>query len=85
MDFFSGDLPAVLDPCGDPVFDAATPGAIKASDALYILKAGVGSNVCELCVCDVNDNGSITAGDALVTLKVAVGQGVVVRCPVCTS
>ncbi len=83
MDFFQGNLPETLDPCGDPVFDPATPGTIKASDALYVLKAGVGSSTCEPCVCDVNNNGSISAGDGLATLKVAVGQDVELQCPAC--
>jgi hypothetical protein len=81
--------------CGDPVAlvagaaaagaaAAGTADAVTASDALFVLRTGIGLSVCELCVCDVNDSGGITATDALTILRAAVGQPVTLDCPVCT-
>jgi uncharacterized delta-60 repeat protein len=64
--------------CGNP-----TGESITASDALFVLRAGVGSATCLLCVCDVNDSGSTSATDALVVLRFAVGQAVALTCPSC--
>jgi hypothetical protein len=76
--------------CGDPAsLTASVPGAsaldavITASDALFILQAGLGLQSCALCVCDVNGSGSITASDALLALMAAIGQSVVLSCPSC--
>jgi hypothetical protein len=75
--------------CGDPVDPGGALTArvgvtnINATDALFTLKAGVGSEVCELCVCDVNDSGDINASDALGVLQFGVGQPVVLNCPAC--
>ena len=65
--------------CGDAVDD----GSILASDALFVLRASVGTAACALCTCDVNDNGETTASDALAVLRVAVGQQVELDCPAC--
>jgi hypothetical protein len=76
--------------CGDPVAlvvgasSAGTADAVTASDALFVLRTGIGLSVCELCVCDVNDSGSISATDALTILRAAVGQPVALVCPACT-
>ncbi len=76
--------------CGDPValvVGAVAPDtadAVTASDALFVLRTGIGLSVCQLCVCDVNDSGGITATDALTILRAAVGQPVTLDCPVCT-
>jgi hypothetical protein len=67
--------------CGD----ANSSGGLSSSDALLVLKAGVGTESCQLCVCDVNDSASITSGDALLVLKKAVGQAVVLDCPICVA
>jgi hypothetical protein len=67
--------------CGD----ANSSGGLSSSDALLVLKAGVGTESCQLCVCDVNDSATITSGDALLVLKKAVGQAVVLDCPVCVA
>jgi Tol biopolymer transport system component len=94
MDAFLADLPTP-DPapseCGDPLPDASVtadpstlPRSIKASDALFILRAGIGLEACEDCVCDVDGSGAITATDALIALKVAVGQQFELACPVCS-
>jgi uncharacterized delta-60 repeat protein len=78
--------------CGDPVnfsFHAreatgfALDADVTSSDALFILRTSVGSETCELCLCDVDDSGAIVASDALLTLKAAVGQQVTLACPAC--
>lgn len=76
--------------CGDPAgLSAGVLGAsaldaqVTASDALFILRAGLGLETCALCVCDVNGSGSITASDALLALMAAIGQPVVLSCPDC--
>ena len=48
--------------------------AVTASDALFVLRSGVGLETCALCVCDVNDSGNIAATDALSVLRAAVGS-----------
>jgi hypothetical protein len=74
--------------CADPVppFTAGvgTGSAVTASDALFILGAAVGTQVCELCVCDTDGNGNIAASDALRTLNAAVGVQIPLLCPACT-
>lgn len=72
--------------CGDPLNPSASVAGefdITASDALFALKAAVGSTACELCVCDVNDSGSLTASDALAILRDAVGLPIDLQCPPC--
>lgn len=64
--------------CGRPSTRKSTP---LASDALFVLKAAVGSQACNKCECDVNNDGSISATDGLRTLKAAVGQDFVLACP----
>ena len=56
---------------------------VSASGALGVLRAAVGSAVCDRCVCDVDGNGRTTARDALASLSRAVGLPVDLRCPVC--
>ncbi|HYB98594.1 MAG TPA: hypothetical protein VEC57_05605 [Candidatus Limnocylindrales bacterium] len=58
-------------------------GPPKASDALAVLRAAVGSLACQLCVCDVDRSGNTTASDSLATLKAAVGQDIRLRCVAC--
>jgi hypothetical protein len=84
--FFAATVPQ----CGDPVNDAtfatssnATPALIVASDALFVLRTAVGTEVCDLCVCDVNHSLTITASDAQITLRRAVSQPVELNCPSC--
>jgi hypothetical protein len=75
--------------CGDPVrivASAPAPGeasAVTASDALFILRAAVGIEVCANCVCDVTGDGATTATDALTVLTAAVGIPVNLQCPSC--
>jgi hypothetical protein len=69
--------------CGQPVSSGATP---TASDALFTLRAALGSEECEACVCDVDSSGGaspISASDALRVLRRAVGQSVELTCPPC--
>jgi hypothetical protein len=75
------------DACGDPVPDApATSSAlVTASDALFILRAAVGSESCGLCVCDVDTSGAVAASDALAVLQFAVGIDISMSCPPCGS
>ncbi len=76
-DFCSADCSRV--PCGAP--SGAVAAAPKASDALFILNASVGSGECDVRVCDVNASGSVTATDALLVLEAAVGLDVALDCP----
>lgn len=63
--------------CGVPSSRGAEP---VASDALFALRAAVGSVSCPLCECDVDAGGSITATDALTILQGSVGLGVSLDC-----
>jgi hypothetical protein len=67
--------------CGSPATRDEAPQGPRASDSLLVLRAAVGSSLCELCNCDVNASGTITAIDALTDLKAAVGQPVPLTCP----
>jgi hypothetical protein len=80
-------------PCGDPIAIVAKKRAkevlaeglraVTAADALFVLKAAVGTRECALCTCDVDNGGTITATDALRVLKAAVGQSIPIACPPC--
>ena len=59
------------------------PRTVSASDALFMLRAAVGLDSCELCVCDVDGSGGVAATDALATLRLAVGQPIPLNCPAC--
>ncbi len=75
------DTCTVLD-CGDP----DDSGARTATDALFVLRAAVGTAQCDPCLCNVDASSGanpVTATDALRLLRVAVGQPVVLTCPVC--
>lgn len=73
--------------CADPVAPFTAGGGdgsiVTASDALFILGAAVGTQVCELCVCDTDGGGTIAASDALRTLNAAVGVEIPLLCPPC--
>ena len=68
-----------LSRCGHPV--SAASGRLSASDALFMLQAGIGLKVCALCICDINASGGTTATDALVALQVGVGFDLPIECP----
>lgn len=69
-------LPSAL--CGDVTGD----GELTATDALGILRAGVGLTDCPVWVCDYNGSGILSASDALGVLRVAVGGSRTADCPV---
>jgi N-acetylneuraminic acid mutarotase len=70
-----------VDSCSDeecdylelPGGDANGDEEVNATDALFALKASVGSSDCETCICDADASGEVSASDALVILRVAVG------------
>ncbi|HYC54540.1 MAG TPA: hypothetical protein VEL28_06360 [Candidatus Binatia bacterium] len=69
---------AALGDCGQPATSGSQP---TTRDALYVLRASVGSEECELCVCDVDDSGDIETTDALAVLRTAVGLDAAIDCP----
>jgi hypothetical protein len=64
--------------CGNPV---GANEDVLASDALEVLRTSVGSAVCGLCVCDVDESGAILASDALRVLRHAVRLPAELTCP----
>jgi len=66
--------------CASPLSGREPP---VASDCLFILRSAVGSQPCDLCLCDANSSGGITSSDALVCLRAAVGQSVTLTCVTC--
>ena len=75
----AADMAAAAD-CGIPSSGNDSP---LASDALFILRAAVGSESCEPCVCDVDSSDLVASSDALLTLKAAVGESIELDCPPC--
>ncbi|MBI5503768.1 MAG: hypothetical protein HY899_03130, partial [Deltaproteobacteria bacterium] len=73
--------PAAQVTCGD----ATGAAGITATDALFALKAAVGSQTCELCLCDANGSGTLTASDALRILGKAVGIELDLLCEACAN
>jgi hypothetical protein len=71
---------ADLGECGQPVTGGASP---TASDALYVLRAAVGSVQCEAAVCDTDGSCAVTAGDALRLLWYVTGQPLELSCELC--
>jgi hypothetical protein len=67
--------------CAQPVSTGSGP---VATDALFVLRAAVGTATCENCVCDIDGNGSVSASDALAVLKAATGQPISLNCPACS-
>ncbi len=66
--------------CATPISGGDKP---TASDALFVLQAGVGLKACALCLCDADGNGDVVASDALVALRASVNQPVDLACPPC--
>ena len=60
-------------------------GVITATDALFILRAAVGLEVCDVCICDADGSGLVAATDALIALRAATGQQVTLACPACSG
>lgn len=65
--------------CGDP----NDSGSTTATDALFVLQAGVSLATCDACVCDVDSSGSIASSDALMVLNASIGSIGSLSCPVC--
>ncbi len=65
------------DGCGDLNED----GRLTASDALAVLRAGVGAVSCEDWQCDFDGSGAVSAADALAVLRAALGEGLPANCP----
>ncbi len=63
--------------CGTPVSGQSSP---RATDALRILSASVGTSTCTLGSCDVNRDCVISASDALNTLLAAIGTPAMLDC-----
>lgn len=60
--------------CGDPDGDGDT----RASDALFVLAAAVGTHACDACLCDVDASGGgapVSSVDALRVLGASIGLG----------
>jgi hypothetical protein len=72
------DLVGGCKSCGQPLSIGSAP---TASDALAILRAGIGAGECRLCICDIDASGAIVATDALLALNLAVGQPIPRNCP----
>ncbi len=71
---------AVAGRCGFPQSDGDKP---LASDALFVLQAGVKLRSCAVCICDMDGNGTVAASDALATLRASVGLPTDFLCPLC--
>ncbi|MFN2427627.1 MAG: hypothetical protein ABR587_14395 [Candidatus Binatia bacterium] len=65
--------------CGDTNADLR----LTAPDALFALRAAVGSETCNKCICDVNSNDDISVSDALAILRTSVGLNVEMNCTAC--
>jgi hypothetical protein len=76
----AGPARAAQGDCGQPISTGSAPSA---TDALAVLRAAVGTQACEPCICDVDRSGATSATDALAILRVAVGQAVTLRCVAC--
>jgi hypothetical protein len=66
-------------PCGQPLHPEADEPA--ASDALFALRVAVGSQTCDLLVCDADGNLAITVTDALAILRSAIQMNFSLSCP----
>ncbi|HYC55604.1 MAG TPA: hypothetical protein VEL28_11795, partial [Candidatus Binatia bacterium] len=68
-------------PCGKPTDSSGVRP--NATDALFVLRAAVGTVVCDvrLCNVDANQNSVVNATDAARVLRAAVGLPIVLTCP----
>jgi hypothetical protein len=66
--------------CAQPVSTGDKP---TATDCLYVLRAAVGVEDCDACICDADASGGIVATDALTCLRSAVGQEGKLACEAC--
>jgi predicted dienelactone hydrolase len=66
--------------CGRPVSGSGASDDATVTDALFILRAAVGSEACAPCACDVNASSDVTSTDAVAVLRRAVGLEQQLRC-----
>jgi hypothetical protein len=64
--------------CGNPW--GTDDDTVNSTDALFTLRASVGLEECNLCVCDVDGNGTLSCTDTLMMLRYIVGLGDVFVC-----
>jgi len=64
--------------CGNPW--GSDSDTVNSTDALFTLRASVGLEECNLCVCDVDGNGTLSCTDTLMMLRHIVGLGDVFVC-----
>jgi hypothetical protein len=60
--------------------DANYSDTVTTSDALIALRQSVGTGLCPVCICDLDDTKAVVATDALILLRFSVGIG---STPVC--
>jgi hypothetical protein len=65
--------------CGD----AVGREGVTASDALFILRVGIGLASCQRCLCDCDGSGTFSASDAQRALLAAIAETIVLSCPAC--
>jgi hypothetical protein len=75
-----GTAAAAAGDCGQPVTTGERP---TTNDALFVLRASVGLEECNRCVCDTDDSGEVTTSNSLAVLRDAVGLEVALACPAC--
>ena len=65
--------------CGNPSDPASDTFTV--TDGLMTLRAAVGADFCEGCLCDVDSSGAVSATDALIVLQASVALPVALNCP----
>lgn len=68
---------SINDNCGDPL----GTGVITLGDALFVLRASIGLESCDLALCDVNGSGYISTTDAFLLLQYVTELQVSLDCP----
>lgn len=75
------DHPCEIDDAAAMCGDADGSGAIRARDALLVLRSAVGLEECLATVCDVDRDSGVNSKDALTVLLVAIGLDRPLICP----
>ena len=81
---FDGDEEAsdsreIVRSCGDVIGREG----VTATDALYVLRVGIGLASCQRCLCDCDGSGAFSASDAQRALLASIGETIVLACPAC--
>jgi hypothetical protein len=63
--------------CGVPTTQAEEP---TVTDSLFVMRAAVALEICDLCECDVNGDRIISVSDALTVMRRAVGLSAELEC-----